>query len=121
MGRKKSNKQPTVSIADVKPDEKKEEATFFEFGAKPQPLSIAKDTSVSPPVPVQIGTSPPPENVVIVEGGCIDTPLSTLMSQSADVACAICGKPLPLDERNVKTVVLNGERWMACKTCYMPA
>ena len=71
-------------------------------------------------VPLTKDAMPPPPNVVEVIGGCIDTPLSELMSANADVVCVVCGKPLPEAQSNVKTVVIDGQRWMACKGCFMP-
>lgn len=124
MGRKrKSAIKPPDKLTDAKLTENKQNSAFNEFfgeapAASPKPLKLTVPDVVSN-VPVQLGTSPPPENVVEVEGGCIKTPLSKLMAQNSEICCAVCGKPLPLRESDVKTVVISGERYMACKGCFV--
>lgn len=61
--------------------------------------------------------TPPDANIVIVEGGCIDVPLSQLMSNHEEIYCVICGLPLPLEETKQKTVVIDGGKYAACRKC----
>ena len=114
MGRPRKAKQEAAPVPTQAPEKPKEQSPFFDFDAKPIPLK-----EVFPTVPVQ--ESPPPMNIVVVEGGNIDVPLSKIMAENREVCCPICGKPLPSEERNVKTVVMDGSRWMACKGCFLPA
>lgn len=69
-------------------------------------------------VPVQGGVSAPPPNIVELEGGNAHIPLSQLMAENSEICCPICGNPLPSEERQTKTVVIAGQKWMACKGCY---
>ncbi len=64
---------------------------------------------------------PPPPNVIEFPENVphnINKPLSEIMAeQQAEICCPICAHPLPLKREEVKEIILDGARWMACKSC----